>query len=96
MESERAVASDCIFAKGRRRGAPGRPKMSDEPPKIDAGVVTVPLDKAMTALGNKIEREWPKRYANILGARELVLLTVVLRNQRTQTARWNIVFQRHL
>jgi hypothetical protein len=50
--------------------------MSDEPPKIDAGVITVPLDKAMTALGNKIEREWPKRYANILGAREIVLLTV--------------------
>lgn len=50
--------------------------MSHEPANIDASVITVPLDQMMTALGNKIEREWPKRYANILGAREFVLLNV--------------------
>jgi hypothetical protein len=43
---------------------------------IDASVITEPLDKAMTALGNKVEREWPRQYEHILGAREIVLLIV--------------------
>src|ERR1700733_8703941 len=51
-------------------------KLTNHPTNIDASVITVPLDKAMTALGNKIEREWPRRYEHILGAREIVLLNL--------------------
>jgi len=54
----------------------GNLRMSHAPPDIDASVITVPLDQAMTALQNKIEREWPAKYTDTLGAREIVLLNV--------------------
>jgi hypothetical protein len=47
--------------------------MSDEPARIDASVITQPLDAAFIALGNKIEREWPQQLSNILEAREVIL-----------------------
>lgn len=50
--------------------------MNGTPANIDASVITVPLDRAFAALRNKIEREWPQRYATIPGAREIVLLNV--------------------
>lgn len=62
--------------------------MAPEPHSIDASVITAPLDKAMTALGNKIEREWPKRYSTILGAREIVLLNVATTDITSRSIRY--------
>jgi hypothetical protein len=62
--------------------------MSSEPPNIDASVITVPLDKVMTALGYKIEREWPKRYGHIQGAREIVLLNLATTDVTSRSVRY--------
>jgi hypothetical protein len=43
---------------------------------LDFKLVERPLDMLLTALGNKIEREWPKNLADIKGARELFLITI--------------------
>jgi hypothetical protein len=49
----------------------------DSPPTdLDASVITEPLDTMIGALANKLDREWPARFANIQGARELFLLMV--------------------
>jgi hypothetical protein len=58
------------------------------PPNIDASVITVPLDNTMTALGSKIEREWPRRYEHILGAREFVLLNVATTHVTSRSVRY--------
>jgi hypothetical protein len=63
-------------------------KLTNNPTNIEASVITVPLDKAMTALGNKIEREWPRQYENILGAREIVLLNVGTTNVTSRSIRY--------
>jgi hypothetical protein len=62
--------------------------MTNQPANIDASVITVPLDKAMTALGSKVEREWPQKYAHILGAREIVLLNVSTTDVTSRSIRY--------
>lgn len=64
------------------------PDMSTRPADIDASVITVPLDNAMKALRNKIEREWPRRYQNIPGAREFVLLNVATTEITSRSVRY--------
>lgn len=41
---------------------------------IDFTVFGEPLIKLLTALGNKLSREWPARYQNAVGARELFVM----------------------
>jgi len=62
--------------------------MSSEPANLDASVITEPFDVAMAALGNKIEREWPVRFASVQGARELFLLTVRVSDVTCRSIRW--------
>lgn len=62
--------------------------MTTEQPNLDANVITVPLDNTMTALGNKIEREWPRRYEHIPGAREFVLLNVATTDVTSRSIRY--------
>jgi hypothetical protein len=50
--------------------------MSPDPVDLEASVITKPLDSLIGALGNKIDREWPKNLSHIWGARELFLLTL--------------------
>jgi hypothetical protein len=75
----------------RRKRAKGRKPLSPvakPPANLDASVITEPLDSLISALGNKIEREWPVRFANILGARELFLLTVRIADVTSRSIRW--------
>lgn len=62
--------------------------INEEPPKIEASVITEPLDSVVGALGNKLEREWPAAFANIQGARELFLLTVRVADVTSRSIRW--------
>lgn len=47
-----------------------------EPKPIDFNVVGEPLNKFLLAVGNKLSREWPQRYWNVTGARELFVMHV--------------------
>lgn len=47
-----------------------------EPRPFDFSVVGDPLNKLLLAVGNKLSREWPQRYSNVLGARELFVMHV--------------------
>lgn len=62
--------------------------MNEEPANLDASVITEPLDSMLTALANKIEREWPANLAYILGARELFLLTLRTADVTCRSIRW--------
>jgi hypothetical protein len=46
----------------------------DEPKPIDFSVVGEPLNKLLIATGNKLSREWPAKYQNVTGARELFVM----------------------
>ncbi len=46
----------------------------DEPKSLDFTVIGEPLNKLLVAVGNKLEREWPQRYRNVTGARELFVM----------------------
>lgn len=59
-----------------------------EPANINANVITEPLDKLLTALAFKIEREWPAHLQNIRGARELLLLTLRTADVTYRSIRW--------
>jgi hypothetical protein len=75
----------------RRKTTKGRKPLHTEskpPANLDASVITEPLDSLISALGNKIEREWPARFSNIVGARELFLLTVRIADVTSRSIRW--------
>jgi hypothetical protein len=57
-------------------------------PSADFKVIAEPLDSLLSALENKIEREWPQRFAPIAGARELFLLTFRTANATYRSVRW--------
>jgi hypothetical protein len=44
------------------------------PKAIDFAVIGESLDKLLVATGNKLSREWPARYANVAGAREMFVI----------------------
>jgi hypothetical protein len=69
---------------GRKNAHPA----TKAPANLDASVITEPLDSLISALGNKIEREWPARFAHIQGARELLLLTVKIADVTSRSIRW--------
>ena len=46
----------------------------DEPKSLDFTVIGEPLNKLLIAVANKLEREWPQRYRNVIGARELFVM----------------------
>ncbi|SRR5712692_2803115 len=46
----------------------------NEPKPLDFKVIGEPLEKLLKATGNKLEREWPQRYRNVTGARELFVM----------------------
>jgi hypothetical protein len=45
-----------------------------EPKSIDFNVFGQPLVNLLTALGNKLSREWPAKYQNVIGARALFVM----------------------
>lgn len=47
-----------------------------EPKFLDFEVIGEPLNKFLLAVGNKLSREWPQRYWNVTGARELFVMHV--------------------
>lgn len=47
---------------------------TDKPTTIDFKVIGEPLNRLLIAVGNKLSREWPGRYQNVLGARELFVI----------------------
>jgi hypothetical protein len=59
-----------------------------EPSNINASVITEPLDKLLTALAFKIEREWPAHLQHIQGGRELFLLTLRTADVTYRSIRW--------
>jgi hypothetical protein len=64
--------------------------VKEEPPNLDASVITEPLDTMVTALGYKLEREWPIKFARVVGARELFLLTLRIADVTYRSIRWLI------
>ena len=44
------------------------------PRPLDFKVVGEPLNKLLIAVGNKLSREWPAKYQNVTGARELFVM----------------------
>jgi len=64
------------------------PTVTGEPAPLDASVITEPLDSMVAALGYKLEREWPANRTNILGARELLLLTLRTADVTSRSIRW--------
>ena len=46
----------------------------EKPKAVNFKVLGEPLNKLLTALGNKLSREWPARYRNVTGARELYVM----------------------
>jgi hypothetical protein len=46
----------------------------NEAQPIDFKVFGEPLVKLLTALGNKLSREWPEKYRDVTGARELFVM----------------------
>ena len=83
-------ASGRPSSKRRRKVAVRKhpPVVRKEPANLDASVITEPLDILVTALANKIEREWPARLAHIRGARELFLLTLRIADVTSRSIRW--------
>lgn len=47
-----------------------------EPRPLEYNVIGEPLNKLLLAVGNKLSREWPQRYSNVVGARELFVMHV--------------------
>ena len=48
----------------------------DEPKLINFAVIGEALNKLLIATGNKLSREWPNKYQNVAGARELFVMHV--------------------
>jgi hypothetical protein len=48
----------------------------DETKPLDFTLIGEPLNKLLIATGHKIMREWPTRYSNVTGARELFVMHV--------------------
>jgi hypothetical protein len=46
----------------------------NEPKSINFAVIGDNLNKLLIAMGNKLSREWPAKYANVAGARELFVM----------------------
>src|ERR1700730_783216 len=83
---------NSVNSTARRQTVTGRkspPTITKAPGNLDASVITEPLDSLISALGNKIEREWPARFANIQGARELFLLTLRIADVTSRSIRWS-------
>jgi hypothetical protein len=57
-------------------------------PNLDARVILEPLDALLAALENKIEREWPTRFRGVLGAPQLVLVTLKTANVTYRSIRF--------
>ncbi len=55
---------------------------------LDFKVIGPPLDEALEALKNLIDREWPKRFDNIPGARELFLTNIKIAINTYQSIRF--------
>jgi hypothetical protein len=55
---------------------------------LSFAVIERPLDSLLIALENKIDREWPRRFAHIDGAREFFLITARLTRNTYDTVRW--------
>jgi hypothetical protein len=51
-------------------------KTQEAPKGLDFAVLGEPLNKLLIATGNKLTREWPARYSNCTGARELFVMHV--------------------
>jgi hypothetical protein len=49
---------------------------ADESKNVNFKVIGDPLHKLLIALGNKLSREWPAKYRNVTGARELFVMHV--------------------
>jgi hypothetical protein len=47
-----------------------------QPKDVDFKVLGEPLNKLLTAVGYKLAREWPARYKEVIGARELFVMYV--------------------
>jgi hypothetical protein len=47
-----------------------------EPQFLDFKTIGEPLNKLLVAVGNKLSREWPAKYQNMTGARELFVMHV--------------------
>jgi len=45
-----------------------------QPKPFDFAVIGEPLNKLLIATGNKLSREWPAKYQNVTGARELFVI----------------------
>ena len=65
-----------------------RLRVTKTPTLLNATVITEPLDSVISALGYKIEREWPTRFAHIQGARELILLTLRIADVTSRSIRY--------
>jgi hypothetical protein len=46
----------------------------NDPKPIDFAAFGDPLNKLLIAIGNKLSREWPTTYQNVIGARELLVV----------------------
>lgn len=55
---------------------------------IDFSVILNPLDSLLSAIENKIEREWPAQFRGVVGARELVLVTLKTANITYRSVRF--------
>jgi hypothetical protein len=62
--------------------------MNPEQPNLEFSVIEKPLDLLLSALENKIEREWPSRLGNVQGAQHLFLLTLKTANVTYRSVRY--------
>src|ERR1700722_5136574 len=46
------------------------------PKPLNFAVFGEPLNKLLIAVGNRLSHQWPRKYANIVGARELFVMHV--------------------
>jgi hypothetical protein len=46
----------------------------NQPKNLDFSVIGEPLNNLLIATGNKLSREWPSKYYNVTGARELFVI----------------------
>jgi hypothetical protein len=51
-------------------------KQRAEPKSIDFKVIGEPLNRLLTAVGNKLSREWPIKYQTVTGGRELFVMNI--------------------
>ena len=56
------------------------------PKPLDFKVVGEPLNKLLIAVGNKLSREWPAKYQNVTGARELFVILLRIAHMTYRSA----------